>query len=165
MKYFSRFPELSGYQINDRIHDAMDITIRTGIVENLKQNPSAYIEHVIDDGETSLILADRIYDSVELYWVILMFNNILDEDQEWPLTTNELNDFIQKHYDDPYGVHHYESKVSNAVVESDHPLYDRVPITNWEYESRINDEKRNIKILIPEYVSEVVSQHNELVSQ
>lgn len=47
----------------------------------------------------------------------------------------------------------YLNTTNNVVLSTN----DAVAITNYEYEERLNDQKRYIKILKPEYLSAVLS--------
>lgn len=166
MSYFKRFPVIKGYDIIGRTFNMMDITRRTGFLGNVQNDETTYIPYTIEDGETPIHLADRLYDDVDLYWVILMFNNMMDITTDWPLDNNSLNTYINRVYIDPNAVHHYESIATNAVVDNNiHPSYDTIPITNYEYEVSVNDAKRDIKVPIPEVVDQIVREHNRLIQQ
>jgi len=141
----------------------IDLTRRTAVLTEARNDPRTYIEYDVQEGETPEMLADRMYDSPDLYWVIMMFNELHDINQSWPLTTVALERYITRAYDDPNGIHHYESASTGARVTSNHPLYDRVPVTNYEFEMRANEAKRRIKLPIPDLIGSIVSQHNSLV--
>lgn len=165
MAYFSRFPIIAKYTFGDKDIDCVDITKRTIIARITKDDPRTYIEHEIVDGETPMILADRMYDDVDLYWVIMFYNNIYDEISDWPMTEAELVSYVNRVYGSLNGIHHYESLSTGAWVDSNHAEYDRIAITNYEYESRINDKKRLIKVPVPEIVGKIKAEHNRLIKQ
>lgn len=166
MSYFERFPIINSYTIQRKTLAVQDITRRTGFTRTTKENPAAYIEHTIEDGETPIILADRMYDDSDLFWVIMIFNDMFDINNDWPLDNVSLERYVSRKYDgDLYGIHHYESLYSGAVVDEDHTEYDRVSITNMEYETRINEAKRYIKIPVPDYVGQIIANHNQLVQE
>lgn len=165
MAYFDRFPVVAGYEIVGRTFDMMDITRRSGFLQSVKNNEAFYIEHYIQEGETPIILADRIYDDVDLYWVIMLFNDIYDVNEDWPLDQVSLNRYINRVYDDPYAIHHYESIATGNIVDSSWPDYDRYPVTNTEYETTMNDDKRRIKVPTPEAVTQLAREHNRLIQQ
>ena len=165
MAYFNRFPVVTGYEIIGRTFDAMDITRRTGFLQGIQNNEALYIEHEVQEGESPIVLADRMYDDSNLYWIIMMFNNVHDISADWPLDNVSLNRYIERKYDNPYDIHHYESISSGVIVSSSWPDYDRVSITNTEYEININDNKRKIKVPVPEAVTQLVQEHNRLIQQ
>jgi hypothetical protein len=165
MSYFTKFPIINGYDIQGQLFQMMDITRRTGFTSDVKNNESYYITHKIQDGESPIILADRLYDDSDLYWIIMLFNDIHDIQNDWPLDSVSLNRFIDRIYIDRNAIHHYEAISTNLVVDSDWPLYDRLPVTNYEYEDQINESKRIIKIPVPEAISQIVRDHNRLIQQ
>jgi len=164
MSYFKKFPFINRYKIQNKTFTAQDITRRTALLNESRNNPNAYTEYLIKDGESAHIISDRIYDTVDLYWVILMFNNIFDESSQWPLDHLSLDTYIKRMYENPNGLHHYVSAMTGSVVCRDHPEYDKVPITNYEHELNINEEKRRVKIPIPSVARQIVSEHNRLVA-
>lgn len=165
MAYFKRFPVIANYEISDRTYDAMDITRRTGFAQSVKDNEALYLEHEIRDGESPIVLADRIYDDSDLYWIIMLFNDIYDINTDWPLDYSSFESYIDRKYEDRNAIHHYESITANATVDSDWPEYDKKTITNYDYEISINDKKRNIKVPVPEAASQLVREHHRLISQ
>jgi|AntRauTorcE11897_2_1112592.scaffolds.fasta_scaffold07526_2 hypothetical protein len=165
MPYFKRFPVVRGYEIVGRTLDSMDITRRTGFLQSVTSNEALYIDHEIEDGESPIVLADRIYNDSDLYWIIMLFNNVYDISEDWPLDYSSLETYIARIYDDRNGVHHYESIASGAIVDSDWPEYDKLTVTNFEYEVDENDKKRKIKVPAPEAVSQLIREHNRLISQ
>lgn len=161
MGYFSSFPLV-------RLRDGslgMNVTARNKILSAYKNNAKVYYEHSVTDGETPEIIADKFYDDAELAWVILIFNDIHNVYKDWPQDNFTLENYIYDKYENPYGIHHYVSASTGNVVSFDHVSYDRVPVTNYDFEVDLNDSKRKIKLILPEYVGQVVSQHKELMTR
>lgn len=163
MSYFSRFPFVTRKYGSDKIV-GVNLTRRTGILSKYKTDPKYFLVYNIQDGETPEILADRLYDEASYSWIVLMFNDIINVFEQWPLDYQSLMTYIKEKYEDPYAVHHYESISTSLVVDSDYLEYDKLIVTNVEHEIAVNDAKRKIKLLIPDYVSAVVTQHNNIVS-
>lgn len=161
MGYFSSFPLV-------RLNDGslgINITARNKILSTYKDNKSAFYEHSIVDGETPEIIADKFYDDIELAWIILIFNDIHNIYKEWPVDQETLQQYIDDKYDNPFGVHHYVSIATGNIVGEDHVSYDRMPVTNSDYEIEENDLKRPVKLVLPELVGQIVAQHKELMSR
>lgn len=165
MSYFKKFPVISGYELDGKTFNVMDITRRTGFSVSTKNNPTLYIEHVIEDGESPIILADRMYDNSTLYWVIMLFNNIYDIESDWPLDQISFDRYINRIYNDPYEIKYYKSMSTDLVVDSDWDEYDRISIRHIDYELEINDKKRYIKIPVPDAVDALVKEHDRLIQQ
>jgi hypothetical protein len=163
MGYFAKFPFVTRtYGGNSII--GVNLTKRTGILAKYKEDSKYYITYSVQDGETPEIIADRFYDEASYSWIILMYNDIFDVFEEWPMDYNDLVDYCKVKYTNINGIHHYRSISTGLEVDSDHVDYDRMTVTNFEYEDEENDKKRNIKLLIPDYISTLVAQHNTLVS-
>lgn len=161
MGYFSSFPLV-------RLLDnslGMNITARTKILASYKTNAKVYYEHTIVDGETPEIIADKFYDDADLSWVVMIFNDIFNIYKDWPQDQYTLEQYIYDKYENPYGIHHYVSASTGNIVGQEHVSYDRVPVTNYEYEVDLNDSKRTIKLILPELVGGIVSQHKELLTR
>lgn len=142
---------------------------RAKIIENIKKNTTYFTFYMIQDGETPDSLAYNLYNDSELYWIIMLTNNIINPQFDWPLTTYELDNFINKKYgiENSFAVHHYETVDGDVlgaglIVDSFYEGQKRA-VTNTEYEIRINESKRGIKIIKQEYVNIVVEQFKEKI--
>jgi len=165
MAYFDRFPVVVGYEFNNNLISIIDITRRTGIPNSIKNNDAFYILHEIKEGESPIILADRLYDDSDLYWVIMEFNDIYNIDTDWPMTQHALDQYVNRVYEDPYSVRHYESMSSGLIVDDNWPAYDRVGVSYYDHEIKKNDAKRLIKMPIPETIGQLVRDHRRLIQQ
>ena len=165
MGYFSRFPFIKDYEIDDRKVTLPDLTRRTSVSEQSRSNNANFITYVLKD-ETPEILADRMYDDATMSWVILLFNRVFNIYEEWPLDSVSFEYFIEDKYgESKFDVRYYKSAATGAVVDSSHPEYDRIPVTNYDYELELNDIKRYIKVPTLEAAQEIKKQHNRLVQR
>jgi len=101
MPYFSYFPSISYVTDPTDLTKVMlvkDITVRAKISDYFKNSAVTSLPYTIQDGERPEMLSYRIYDRVDLYWTILLFNEIHDPTFEWPLSTAELESKLQKKY-------------------------------------------------------------------
>lgn len=164
MSYFKRFPVLVGYKLQGKLYDVTDLTRRTKIQPSSLANEDVAFKYSIINGETPEMLADRVYDDVNLYWVILLFNHIHDVETQWPLDQASFERFVKRVYDDQlYAIRFYRSASTGLIVDEDHPDYDRIPVTNYEYELEQNDLKRNILIPHPNVAGQIVSEHQRKI--
>ena len=154
--YFEKFPT-TFFTLDDRktVQTVTNIFLRTVINDELKSNFSLFEEYDVKDGETPEILADKLYGSSEYHWIVLHMNDIVDPRYEWPLSTRNLIKYAQGTYQDIYGIHHYEDAVGNWVMPS---VPNSTPISNFMHEDRINESKRRIKLLKPQYVEAVTRE-------
>ena len=187
--YVSRLPDakISDYT---RVKNLFKrVTLREDIYSNLMY----FTKYNIQGDDRPDNVAHRIYSDSTLDWLILLSNNITHIPTEWTISQNYFDRFLLDKYDNynslENGVHHHETievKDSNNVtivpagleVSSDFTTtyYDYFisgmvtkiditrPVTNYEYEEKIENKKRNIYILKQEYVSVVMDDIEELMA-
>ena len=129
--------------------------------------------YILGDNTKPEQVAAALYNDPYLHWTILYINNISDVISQWPINENALSAFVTRKYGsgNEYNTHHYE--LENTGVWVDPPIYDLqgslisnfaqdvygvTPIlnTNYDYENQLNELKRNIKVIKPEYISAFV---------
>jgi hypothetical protein len=99
-KYFNYFPK-TFYTSNNDVNGVEAITniiARFAFDSQLKENTSAFYPYQVQDSDTPEIIADKYYGNVEYHWVVLLFNNIIDPQFDWPLKSDALIDYIDKKY-------------------------------------------------------------------
>jgi hypothetical protein len=98
-KYFSVFPKVL-YSFNDYKSGeyVTNILHRFKFDDALKNNTSAYFLYLIKETETPEIIAAKYYDSPYRYWIILLMNDIVDPQYQWPLHTISLHQYIDAKY-------------------------------------------------------------------
>lgn len=99
-KYFSYFPS-TRYKLTD---DAVGLDILTNLMarfkleDSFKENTSIYYKYDVRDGDTPETVAYYAYGSAERHWIILLYNDIIDPQYDWPLQFKSLVNFIDKKY-------------------------------------------------------------------
>ena len=195
MAYFNELPNISypsllprSNKVEDRIV-VKNIFKRAKLRDDVEQALTAFNYYQIEDGLRPDMVAQKLYDYPELDWVVLTSNNITNIRDQWPLSNNDLHDYMLEKYGSEsmiLGIHHYETKeildeynrvVIPAGLEVDidfrfnymnfsNTVFTVNPVvafTNYDYEIRLNDEKRRIKILKPEYLNAYISEHREIM--
>ncbi len=101
-RYFNYFPK-TYYSLSDgnSLETVTNIISRFSFDENLKENSAAYYNYEIKDGDTPEIIASKYYGSPEKHWVVLMFNNIVDPQWDWPLEYRSFNEYVDEKYSAP----------------------------------------------------------------
>jgi len=163
--YFTEFPKfLYDFKYGDGTLDTAivtDITRNVRIRKELLSNISLYNEYEIQDGETPEIIAEKVYGSSMYHWIVMLSNDAYDYLTDFPLEENRLVKVIlDKYGNDVYSVHHYEND-SGFTVNSDHP--EAYPVSNDEYERRLNEAKRKIKIIDPKLVSKILKNFKDIL--
>ena len=147
---------------------------RYKINEDLFSYAVIFKQYTIQDGERPDVIAKKAYGNVFYDWVILLTNNMVNAQYDWPLSNYALNKVLEGEFDDPYGtIHHYETyeiaqypkglHVDATFYNSTHKLnidgrYEIKngneicrPVTIAEYYTTENEKKRKIYLLKPEY--------------
>jgi len=188
-EYVSRLPDA---KISDYI-TVKNLFRRVILREDIFSNLTFFTKYSIKGDDRPDNVANRIYADSTLDWLILLANNITHIPSEWPMTQNDLDRFLLKKYDNDYdklynGVHHHETievKNSNDVtivpagleVSSDftQTYYDYFiggmttsnnitrPVTNYQYEEKVENKKRQIYILKTEYISVVLDDVEDIM--
>jgi hypothetical protein len=99
-KYFNYFPK-TFYTSNNTslgIDTVTNIIARFGFEKKLKENSSAFYKYTIKDSDTPEIIAGKFYDHVERHWIVLLFNDIIDPQYDWPLKSDTLIKYINTKY-------------------------------------------------------------------
>ena len=183
--YFKELPNVSyPSPLSDRRSDREYITIknlfrRVKLRDDLVDQVTAFERYEVRQGERPDIVAEEYYDNQDLDWLVLISNNITNVRDQWPLSDNELYNYaVEK-----YGVeglsqvaYHETTEVKDDLgrlifpagirVDSDFTIpnpdiFDTTlnpvrSISNYEAESRLNDEKRSIVLLRKNYVTQAI---------
>ena len=137
-------------------------------------------KYTIKDGERPETLAEKIYGNQFYDWVILLTNNMVNAQYDWPRTNYEIYKIVEEEFDDPYSeISHYEIKETighyQAGLHVDKTFYDSThklningsvqikngneiasPITVAEYYQEENEKKREIYLLKSRYLESFV---------
>ena len=138
-------------------------------------------------------VADNFYDDPTLDWIVLLSNNIVNVQSEWPLSQADFFTYLSEKYPDENvlysGIHHYEANevktstdviiipsgirvgVGQSVSFFDECLNQQVtktnvasPVTNYMHEQKLNDNKREIFLLKPTYVNLLIDYLEEIMT-
>ena len=99
-KFFNYFPKT--FYTNDNKPKGLDtvtnIISRFAFEQSLKENSAAFYRYDIQDSDTPEIIADKYYGNSERHWMVLLFNDILDPQWDWPLTERNLVKYVNDKY-------------------------------------------------------------------
>jgi len=177
MSYFNQFP-LMAYDVkNDNNYKLLpNILKRVKLRSGLRSGAFLFDSYNVKDGERPEDIAFKLYGDAQLHWVILMTNNVTDRFYQWPLTQPQF----QEHLEDKYGlanidaVHHYEktqdsgptsSRDNSHLVECNSDDGDPAIISNRQYEQRLQDGYREIKLLDARFLDTFIEEFENLISE
>lgn len=158
MEYFSLFPKA---KFNNT--KVTNIAVRINFIRQIKNNISLFDYIQVGEGETPESLAFLIYGDADLYWILLYINDIVDPYHEWPLSDERLTDYIIDNYGEENinAIHHYETTSESnlgAGVWVDVGTDFSGIVTVFDYEQDLNEQKRKIKIVKPEFIAQIMSE-------
>ena len=153
---------------------------RYKINDDVFQYAVFFKKYTIKDGERPETLAEKIYGNQFYDWVILLTNNMVNAQYDWPRTNYEIYKMVEEEFDDPYSeISHYEFKETighyQAGLHVDKTFYDNThklniggsvqikngneiasPITVAEYYQEENEKKREIYLLKSRFLESFV---------
>lgn len=189
---FDEWPTVS-YDIkkNGKPLEITNITLRFKINELLRNKNVVMYTYDVQDGERPDIIAYKYYNDATLDWVILLTNNIIDPQFEWPLDDRSFERYMRKKYGSLEAAkrtnHSYEQVLHFQSVNFDGTIvpekkviidkesYDSAnptlrelgtyrAIDKYTHELELNQARSRIKILDKKYLSAIVSSYNDLIT-
>ena len=205
--YFQHLPK--DFYTLDANTNSLDIV--TNITQSvrfddaIKTNGAAYYTYIVSDGDTPEAIADKIYGSSQYHWIVLLMNDIVHPQFDWPLDKNSFIRYVDTKYtaqanNTMSGLNWAETNIqsyrkiinrtikttgqksteivkldansyANVVVTSnDYTLQNGVVITQsvnkdyltyYTYEEGINEQKRQIRLLRPQFLNSVTKEMEE----
>lgn len=217
-KYFNYFPKTlySTDNKSNALDTVTNLIARFSFEQKLKDNSSVFYFYDIKEGDTPEIIARKFYENVERHWIVLLFNDIVDPQFDWPLDSRTLNEYINNKYSSSSyadtantsvsglswakslsNVHSYykvitettSDKIDVQKLEVDSITYANNTLmqngtnqnyllgdgtsvnikitketkTYFDHELEENENKRKIKLLKPEFVTEVEKEFKRVV--
>jgi hypothetical protein len=185
MSYFRELPNLeyqsflSSRKGSDDYLLVKNIFRRVKLRDDLQNVFTIFNKYQIQEGARPDTVAEELYGSSQYDWVVLIGANIINVRNEWPLSNGDIYRYSEQLYgNDLNAVHHYETtevKDSNGrlilpagkIVDSTFTIPNPnipiqtvnpvVGISNYEYEVRKNNKKRDIYVLKPSYLQQVIN--------
>ena len=192
MTYFRELPSilyqspLSTRSSSDEYVEVKNLFRRVKLRDDLKDSITYLTNYYIRDGFRPDQVAEDLYGSSNLDWVVIHSTGIVNIRDEWPLTSREIYDYSSTKYgNDLNQIRHYvttEVKDSSGkiylpkgkVVDSNFTIADPTSstttlnpvggVTNYEHESNLNEDKRNITVLRPSYLELFISDMRRIMT-
>ena len=193
MGYFRELPNVA-YQsfLSDSLSSQSYITVknlfrRNKLRDYLSNVFTIFNKYEISEGSRPELVAEEFYGNAELDWVVLLTAGIINVRDEWPLSNYHLYKYAENLYgiDGLNEVRYYETKEvkdssgrlilpKEKVVDSNFTIPDPDdyratlnpvrPVTNWEYETRKNNQKSSIYLLRREYLQQFLNDMREIMT-
>lgn len=160
--YFNNFPNIY-YQFNVNgtpvLKVVKDITRNVRFRKAILDQITLFDEYDVKDGETPDIIAAKYYGNSEYHWIVMLCNQRYDYLEDFPKSTRMLEEYINSKYAEPYGTHHYE--LDGFIVSEG--TAGAVPVSNYEYEDRLNESKRRIKLISPTMLNQIIANYKSII--
>ena len=166
--------------------EVKNIFRRVKLRDDLFNNFTIFEKYQIPEGSRPDTVAEEIFGSANFDWVILTVAGIINVRNEWPLSNRDLYNYANNKYGESLNSTRFfetkEVKDSNGrlilpkgkVVDSNFTipkpgvptatLNPVVGVSNYEYETRLNDYKRNINILREENLQDFLDDMRSIMT-
>ena len=115
-EYVNRLPE--SHSSSEYI-EVKNLFKRGKIRDDILQDVTYFTKYSIKGEDRPDNVAFDVYQDSKLDWVILLANNIMNIQDEWPLTQQSFENYLLNkygNYQTIHGIHHYESKeIKNSL--------------------------------------------------
>ena len=166
---------------------------RTKIREDLFANFMQFDKYEIVGDERPDNVSEKVYGRDDLDWVVLLSNNIVDINNEWPLSQLQLNRFLSDKYtpQELVSIRHYETLelrdnknqlilpaglvvdedfnleyLSGGQIKSTNSLVEGRPVraaTFFDYENDLNEQKRNINVIKKDFLGMFIKDFERIM--
>ena len=191
--YFKQLPDLDYPSLANDRNSAYDYQVvknifkRAIIRDDVFDEATAFTKYSVQGDERPDQVAFNFYNDSNYDWVVLTTNNIIHVRDEWPMSTNDFLTYVNSKYTTQQlsNIHHYETKIirdsrgrliqpkgltvpdghsitflDNGVLRTESQL---TSFTFFEHETNLNDKKRDINILKPEYLTIFLEDFEEIM--
>lgn len=216
--FFNYYP-LTFYTVDANttsLDTVTNIISRFAFENSLKENSAAFYKYNIKDTDTPESIASKYYNNPERHWIVLLFNDIIDPQYDWPLNYNNFVEYVDKKYaangasnttvqsglawaQSINNIHSYyqvntrtvststaDNKTIKEKIQVTANVYANViqstrtftlengavvtekvtkeKLTYYDYEMQVNESKRTIKLLKPEFAGSVVEEFKQIIN-
>tara|TARA_B100000085_G_scaffold44178_1_gene37292 strand:+ start:2037 stop:2708 length:672 start_codon:yes stop_codon:yes gene_type:complete len=196
-KYFRHVPDfnyVSRSEDKKNINDyqlTKNLFKRVKIREEIFNDLSYFTKYKIVGDDRPDNVAYEVYGSSDYDWVVMLANNILNVESEWPLSQESFYKYmIRKYSSEPnfYNVHHYETievkdSLGRIIIREGFQVPENYNVsyydsgldaqvsttkvtkayTNYEYETEKQDNLRNIFLIKREFLGIVIENIEDLM--
>ena len=179
--YFSSIPNVD-YDINgtepNHFRSVTNIMSRVRFKPSVIENITDYYPYRVQEGERPDIVSFNTYGTVAYSYLILLINNIVDPLFDWPLPSRQFENYIIEQYGsvsaaqstNKYYYQIVRAEVARTGVSERVPEYkiivDQTTYNSldasvrsaqnvYDYEVEQNDNKREIKLINPDFIQDI----------
>ncbi len=167
--YFENFPTIAYDATGNKTYQTVsDILIRVVARARVKTRDVLFTKYTVMENETPESVAFDFYGRSQYHWIILMLNQYYDRYYDWPMSQRNLQAYVLNKYSDANSIHHYEisQKSGNTNTKIKVELAEEpsaTSVTNFVYESELNENRKQIKLLDASYLTSFISEFKLVV--
>ena len=159
---------------NGKFKNVKNLLRRVALNTKVRTNTLLYDTYDVKEGETPEMIAHKLYGDPELHWIILLINEVTDRYHQWPMSLPQFQEYLVDKYDNPDGIHHYETTQTSGDTKVKIEVFNEVdsdaytgltPITNREYEEDRQDKLRSIRLIDPKFIGQFVAEFQILMKE
>lgn len=170
-EYFKNFPTTDYHYYNESgnkiSNTTVDMSIRFRLIDTIMKNPNAYYDYFWKDEDRLDIIAYKYYGDVNLSWLVMLSGEIFDWVYDLPLSDNMLDNYLMKKYsveniEELQEIVYNYKDISGIVIDKN--TYDVMPDYNrkiesvYQYELKLNESKRHIKLISKEHLKTILNE-------
>ena len=188
--YFKQIPKIAyllnpaDAQLTNNYVVMTDITKNVRFKKEVIDNIVLYDYYHLKDGETMEQLSERLYGTPHNHWVLMLLNDKYDWRSDMPLNTLEFEEYIITKYGSVQNamttIAFYRNDAGQSVSQTtpslssfqEDPMHPgklsytgtttNLPVTAYDMESLLNEEKRRIKILSQKVMDTVLKNYEAM---
>ena len=197
MAYFRELPNIKYPSFLNDKNSSLDFLEvknffrRVQLREDLQNNFTVFNKFEIPMGSRPDNVAEELYGSAELDWVVITCAGIVNIRDEWPLDSSEIYNYSANKYGEKldevryyetkeirdsnshlvlpagkrvnsnFSVKYYDNMLGTYVTKSGTDV--RSGISNYVHETRLNDNKRFIFVLKEEYLQQFLNDFRDIM--
>ncbi|AIX21332.1 hypothetical protein Syn7803US13_7 [Synechococcus phage ACG-2014f] len=165
-----------------------NIFVRGKLRDDLQNVLTLFNKYIIEEDERPDQIALKLYGDPGLDWVIRMVGEITNMPNDWPISSQQLYEFCVEKYDGEKGMNGVKYYQTTEVKDSqgrillaagltvdknftipdpdpDHQgniINPTEPVTNYAYETNLNDSKRELYVLKKSFIGQFVSDMRDI---
>jgi hypothetical protein len=175
MAFFKYFPRID-YSLDGQNSRVVNISTAFMLKRTKIDDSFVFQKYTVQDGELPESVSENIYKTPKYYWTILLVNNIVDPMTEWLMDSTTLENFVEAKYADGLtGIHHFYDTANNRICDdvddknlrllvgtSSFPS-EIMPVTNYQYEIDMNEQRRQITVITPKAISRFADDYQRML--
>ena len=171
-------------------HVSKNLLIKNIFIESSFNDYKKFYNYTVKEGERPDIIAYKEYGDSSLDWIIYLINNVIDPYSDWIMDEKQFRSYLEDKYntsaeklkstviassiayyyyaglnsDSKETINSYNYNMSAQTYIKLNSPAGWVPKSIYDHELELNESKREINLLRPNYIEQFTQQFNELIN-